>query len=198
MDYRTNIKPLEDAGKSDSEIAAYLSALCRRNLPCGAIVTLCSATGAVVRDLETEMLGGPLWQTLKASPDPLAAWFLRHVWMDRRESITLDGSASDVPGVNSFEVVVGFARLASQMAARDPRFAQLRDGFIMAAGGLRYPGGVTAADVATARSLDAESETASRAEARLINAKALFSERMTAGQNAAQVWSQAWIDAEAL
>ncbi len=35
-------------------------------------------------------------------------------------------------------------------------------------------------------------------EARLINAKALFNERMTVGGNAGEVWSQAWTDAEAV
>ncbi len=44
MDYLAEIKPHEDAGKSDAEIADYLLALCRRNLPCGTIVTLCSPT----------------------------------------------------------------------------------------------------------------------------------------------------------
>jgi hypothetical protein len=34
--------------------------------------------------------------------------------------------------------------------------------------------------------------------ARLINAKALFNERMTVGGDASAVWSQAWIDAEAV
>jgi hypothetical protein len=34
--------------------------------------------------------------------------------------------------------------------------------------------------------------------ARLINAKALFNERMTIGGDASSVWSQAWIDAEAV
>jgi hypothetical protein len=32
-------------------------------------------------------------------------------------------------------------------------------------------------------------------EQRLINAKALFSERMTVGGNAQSVWAQAWEDA---
>jgi hypothetical protein len=34
--------------------------------------------------------------------------------------------------------------------------------------------------------------------ARLINAKALFNERMTVGGDAESVWSQTWIDAEAV
>ncbi|MCA9137253.1 MAG: hypothetical protein KDB00_10850 [Planctomycetales bacterium] len=193
--YNRDILPLEQAGKSDGEIAAYLSGLCNRPLACGTIVTLCSSSGAVVRDLDTELLGGPLWAALKASPDPLAAWFMRHVWMDRRDQITLDGTPSDVPGVNSFDVVVGFASLAAQIGAAAPEFEQLRQAFVSAAGGLRFPGGIDAAGVDALRQQAIADAAQALLDNRLINAKALFSERMTSDGDAAAVWSQAWTDA---
>ncbi|QEG40442.1 hypothetical protein [Roseimaritima ulvae] len=164
LDYKTDIEPHEAVGRSDAEIATYLSALCNRPLPCGTIVAMCSAAQVVYRDLDTEKLTGPLWTALKESPNPLAQWFMRHVWLDRREQITLDGSASDVPGVDSFAVVSGFGALALQLGATSPAFEGIRLGMIEAAGGLQYPDHVTEVAVAEARTAAADAADAAEAQ----------------------------------
>ncbi|MEL7337003.1 MAG: hypothetical protein AAFN70_12455, partial [Planctomycetota bacterium] len=97
VDYVREVQPLETAGKSDEQIAAYLSAVCNGVLDCQVVITMCSQTGLVARNLDTERLGGPLWDALRGSDSPMADWFLRHVWMDPASAITLDGSQSDVP-----------------------------------------------------------------------------------------------------
>lgn len=168
INYETDAKPHINAGRSEAEVAVYLSSLCNRNLRVEAVRDTAALLGLVVDD------SGDLFAALDAVTDPNLAAFARffksYVWdtRDGQKTISLSGSESSVPGVLTFDAVIGFGTLATMLAGQalqadpvDDRFERLRLAMIQAAGGLRFPPpdgsplgtlGVTPQDVAAAKS----------------------------------------------
>jgi hypothetical protein len=139
------------ANKTNDQIAIFASSLTNKPIPCATIRALASQLGLAVVDRLTRGRSGDLFAVLDAIPSnhplkPLARFFELHTWENGGETISSNGEESQIPGVDSFDVVVGFGSLATMIAGQalqatptDTRFEQLRLGMIAAGGGLVFP-----------------------------------------------------------
>lgn len=137
--------------KTNDQIAIYASSLTNKPIPCSTIRALASQLGLAVVDRLTRGRSGALFTVLDAVPNthplkPLARFFELHTWENDGDTISSNGEESQIPGIDSFEVVVGFGSLATMIAGQglqasppDNRFEQLRQGMIKAGGGLVFP-----------------------------------------------------------
>lgn len=202
MDYLTEIKPFEDLGKDDVWIAELLSGLTSSNIKAVDLFDLFREQG-----LWANTPNGYSGDLQDAWGDPANATpALTLKVMGALWSIVFDGVAEQVwttieyrPNNTLIPKGTQFARNLNLTLDRlksngDLTQAQIDDLYELA-GGLKYPGTIEQ-NVIDARVAWQAAEVERIAANRLINAKALFSERMTAGGDAAAVWTQAWIDAE--
>ena len=82
IDYLTDVKPLENQGLNDVEIAYALSARTAKPIPCGDTKVVLEGSGAVVEDPITQQRSGSLidhYETLTGSDKSLVSWFISHV-----------------------------------------------------------------------------------------------------------------------
>lgn len=104
LSYLDDIKPLEDQGYTDSQIASYYSQLTTGPISCGDAKILMEEAGAVVEDPVTQARTGSLithYETLAPGPvKQLLAWFITHCF-GRGDQINshLQPRASQVLGV---------------------------------------------------------------------------------------------------
>ena len=168
MIYEIDAKPFVDAGKDMESISIYLSSLCNGSVQVEVIRDAAALLGVVDGD------SGDLIDLLDAvnEANPLksfARFFKQYVFnaIKGDKVVTLDGSKSDVPGVDTFDSVIGFGLLSTMLAAIglqtdpvDDRVERLRLAIIEAAGGLKFPPpegsaygtrGVTVADIQAAK-----------------------------------------------
>ena len=90
--YITDVKPLEDAGLDDAQIAFALSVKTAIPIPCEAAKVALEGSGAIVEDPVTQTRSGPLidhYSTLTGTDAVLLSWFISHV-MTRGVEITSD------------------------------------------------------------------------------------------------------------
>lgn len=85
LDYLTNVKPLEDQGYTDTQIASYYSAVTAKAVNCVEAKVMLEERGVALQDpLTGQLTGGELITYYNGLPDGqnkgLLAWFLSHVF----------------------------------------------------------------------------------------------------------------------
>ena len=139
IDYITDVKPLEDQGLNDSEIAYAISARTAAPIPCGGTKVVLEGSGAVVEDPVTQQRSGSLiahYETLDGDDKSLLAWFISHV-MVRGVEI----SSNEYPRSIQLESIVDGLPSSLDSVAQD----------IIALGGGQPNKGTLAADVVASR-----------------------------------------------
>ncbi len=139
IDYLTDIKPLEDVGLDDANIAFALSVRTATPILCEATKVALEGSGAIAEDPVTQTRSGPLidhYGTLSGAEAVLLAWFISHV-MIRGVEIT----------ANTYPRSVEVASVISGLPAG---LLDVADEIIELGGG-RPDAGTTEADVVAAR-----------------------------------------------
>jgi hypothetical protein len=139
IDYITDVKPLEDQGLNDSEIAYALSSRTAAPIPCAETKVVLEGSGAVVEDPVTQQRSGTLiahYETLDGDDKSLLAWFISHV-MIRGVEI----SSNEYPRSIQLESIVDGLPSSLESVAQD----------IIALGGGQPDAGTTTADVDASR-----------------------------------------------
>jgi len=84
IDYPNDIKPLEDAGLSDAEIAHHLASRTATSMSCSSSRVALQESGVVVEDPVTGTRGGPLIDHYIELPQgvekSLLSWYISHVF----------------------------------------------------------------------------------------------------------------------
>lgn len=84
IDYLLDVKPLEDAGVADSEIAVHLASRTSKAMPCSAARIVLQESGAVVEDPVAGTRTGLLIDHYSSLPQgnekSLLGWFISHVF----------------------------------------------------------------------------------------------------------------------
>lgn len=85
LDYLTNVKPLEDQGYTDAQIASYYSAVTAKAVSCGEAKVMLEERGVAFQDpLTGQLTGGDLITYYNGLSEgqskTLLAWFLSHVF----------------------------------------------------------------------------------------------------------------------
>jgi len=170
--YLSDIKPLEDAGVSDIEIAAHLSARTANPFLCADAKILLEENQAVVEDPVTLQRSGTLIDEYQAMTDPptksLTGWFISHVF-GRGDQV----SSNEYPRSLHVHQVISSLSPALQTLSQQ----------IIDLGGGRPDEGTTEADVVAIRTAyeqaEADREAAEQAEA----ARRAIIERYWQGHN---------------
>jgi hypothetical protein len=140
LDYVSDIQPLEGAGMTDAQIAAYFAHKTAHSVLCSEAKILLEESGLVFEDPVTRNRGGALINYYVSLPDGelklLLGWFISHVF-GRGEVITTDTQP------RASQVVAAVASLPGPM--------QAVGGALIALGGGQPYGTLTAADVAAIR-----------------------------------------------
>jgi hypothetical protein len=152
IDYLTDIKPMEDAGKTDVEIAEHMSSRTARPIPCSDAKIVLEEDGVVVEDPVNLQRLGTLVDHYNGLPDgpnkTLIAWFISHVF----------GRGTQISSNTQPRAV----QLAGVLASLGPTF-EATGTKLLALGGGQPDAGTTDADIATIRSeyqADQERQTA--------------------------------------
>lgn len=85
LNYLADVKPLEDQGYTDAQIASYYSAVTAKAVKCGEAKVMLEERGVAFQDpLTGQLAGGELISYYNGLPDgqnkTLLAWFLSHVF----------------------------------------------------------------------------------------------------------------------
>lgn len=141
VDYLRDVKPFEDAGLTDAQIASHLSNRTAKPIPCGEAKVLLEESGLVVEDPVTLQRSGTLVARYNSMPNEqlksLLGWFIAHVF-GRGEQI----SSHENP--RAVQLAAVLADLPAEMQAVGDALLQL--------GGGQPQAGTTEQDVADARS----------------------------------------------
>lgn len=140
IDYLSQVKPLEDVGKTDDQIARHLSQLTARPVLCADAKIAMEEAGVVIEDPITGQRSGPLvdfYQSMAAGPKKQRlGWFVTHVF-GRGQSIASDTQP------RASQVVDAIAELPGPMKA-------VGEAILKLGGGQPYEN-ATGGDVAVAR-----------------------------------------------
>lgn len=152
IDYLKDVKPLEDKGLDDSQIASHLSDRTAVAIPCGGAKILLEGSQVIVEDPVTQVRSGALIDHYEALPDgdvrSLLQWFISHV-MVRGVEI----GSHEYPRSVELGIVVASLPVAIQPVASE----------IIQLGGGQPDAGTTAADVGSIRdAYDAEQANIAR------------------------------------
>lgn len=82
IEYLRDVKPLQDDGLNDSEIAVALSCMTAFPIPCEATKVVLEGESAIEENPVTQQRSGSLiahYESLSGSPAKLLAWFISHV-----------------------------------------------------------------------------------------------------------------------
>lgn len=191
IDYRRDVEPLEQAGKTDEEIASMLSAVTVRPVQIADAENYFDFSLLARRSPRTGAWVGRLPDAMDNVLTPLPirdglSSLFGHI--NKPRSIHIDTTAA--PWAEDSKA------LLDGLVATGVITAEERDGFYQLAGG-RTHGDVTAGDVGAIRTQFDADEAERLVEQQRVNATALFAERMTVGGDADAVWTQSWSDAGA-
>ena len=160
MNYLTDIKPLEDAGKSDAEIAAILGTVRERPILLSDLEAKLTLWGILGRDPITNNRQGPLVDiaTGNGPLKPVAVQLISWIGSARSQQIS-----TNTPDVSPI-----WAGGIAAMVAGDVLTQPQADALNAFAGALRFPG-VTEADAADSRAAWQAAEAARIAAEQLAN-----------------------------
>jgi hypothetical protein len=140
LNYESQVKPLEDEGKTDAQIAAFYAHKTAKPVPCSSVKVLLEENGLVIEDPVTRVRSGALITYYAGLADgtakTLLGWFISHVF-GRGETIASDTQP------RATQVVETIASLPGPMAAIGVKIIEL-------GGGQPYDG-LDAAGVAAVR-----------------------------------------------
>ncbi len=139
ISYIKDVKPLEDQGLNDVEIAYALSARTANSIPCGDTKVVLAGSGAIIEDPLTQQRSGTLiehYETLTGVDKSLVSWFISHV-MVRGVEI----GSNDYPRSTELQTIVDGLPTSLDSVAEE----------IIALGGGQPDAGTTEADVVDSR-----------------------------------------------
>lgn len=141
IDYLKDVKPFEDLGKTDAEIAQHLSSRTRKPIPCADAKIILEEAGLVIEDPITNVRSGTLIDHYNSMLDTnpmkaLIGWFIAHVF-GRGTQISSDTQPRAV-------------QLASVLAGLPPALQSVGQD-LLALGGGQPQAGTVEADIPVAR-----------------------------------------------
>lgn len=147
LDYNTQVKPLEDAGLTDAEIAQHLASVTAKSIPCYDAKLLLEESGLVEEDPVTAQRVGSLIDHYSALPagdyKKLLGWFISHVF-GRGQNVVLNEYPRSV-------------QVAGMLAGLPAEMSDAVDELLQLGGGQPFAGTVED-DVAAARQADADEQ----------------------------------------